>query len=315
MKSALSEARVGLRVRRRRAVLTGIGIALAAAMLSAAVVVSDSLGRGFGRAASKAHLADIIVRFDPLRASKVEQRVGALPDLKAFSLRREVTGVDISAGAHDADNAAAEVLDAGHPGPRGYAIVAGRDVFTYTRPIVGIPQGTAPSILNRSFTITADIEVPADGGEGMLVTEGGRFGGWAFYLLKGKPVFVYNLLDLARARVESAGALSPGKHTVKFDFTYEGAGFGKGGTAVIKVDGTEVANQKLPYTIPFALEASETFDVGSDTGTGVDDADYQPPFAFTGKLNKLTLSLGQPQLMSEDEKRLREFQLNYSMSQ
>jgi arylsulfatase A-like enzyme len=195
------------------------------------------------------------------------------------------------------------------------SIVAGRDVFTYTRPIVGIPQGTAPSILNKSFTITADIEVPADGGQGMLVTEGGRFGGWAFYLLKGKPVFVYNLLDLARPRVESAEALSPGKHTVKFDFTYEGPGFGKGGTAVIAVDGTEVANQKLPYTVPFQLEASETFDVGSDTGTGVDDADYRPPFAFTGKLNKLTLSLGQPQLTSEDEKRLRELQLSYSISQ
>ena len=195
------------------------------------------------------------------------------------------------------------------------SIVAGRDVFTYTRPIVGIPQGTAPSILNKSFTITADIEVPANGGEGMLVTAGGRFGGWAFYLLKGKPVFVYNLLDLARPRVESAKALSPGKHTVKFDFSYDGPGFGKGGTAVIAVDGTEVANQKLPHTIPFQLEASETFDVGSDTGTGVDDADYQPPFAFTGKLNKLTLSLGQPQLTSEDEKRLRELQLNYTMSQ
>jgi len=181
--------------------------------------------------------------------------------------------------------------------------------------IVGIPQGAAPSILNRSFTITADIEVPAAGGEGMLVTAGGRFGGWAFYLLEGKPVFVYNLLDLARPRIESAEALSPGKHTVKLDFTYDGPGFGKGGTAVIAVDGTEVANQKLPYTVPFQLEASETFDVGSDTGTGVDDADYKPPFAFTGKLNKLTLSLGQPQLTSEDEKGLRELQLNYTMSQ
>jgi hypothetical protein len=114
--------------------------------------------------------------------------------------------------------------DASAPRP---SIVAGRDVFTYTSPIVGIPQGTAPSILNMSFTITADIEVPADGCEGMLVTEGGRFGGWAFYLLKGKPVFVYNLLDLGRPRVESAEALSPGKHTVKFDFTYEGPGFGR----------------------------------------------------------------------------------------
>ena len=82
------------------------------------------------------------------------------------------------------------------------SIVAGRDEFTYTKPIVGVPLGTAPSILNKSFTITADIEVPAGGGDGMLVTAGGRFGGWGFYLLKGKPVFVYDLLDLARPKVE-----------------------------------------------------------------------------------------------------------------
>ena len=82
------------------------------------------------------------------------------------------------------------------------SIVAGRDEFTYTKPIVGVPLGTAPSVLNKSFTITADIEVPDGGGNGMLVTQGGRFGGWGFYLLKGKPVFVYDLLDLARPKVE-----------------------------------------------------------------------------------------------------------------
>ena len=86
------------------------------------------------------------------------------------------------------------------------SIVAGRDVFTYTKPIIGVPLGTAPSVLNKSFTITADIEVPEGGGSGMLVTQGGRFGGWGFYLLKGKPVFVYDLLDLARPRVESERA-------------------------------------------------------------------------------------------------------------
>jgi hypothetical protein len=83
------------------------------------------------------------------------------------------------------------------------SIVAGREEFIYTKPIVGVPLGTAPSVLNKSFTITADIEVPAGGGDGMLVTAGGRFGGWGFYLLKGKPVFVYDLLDLARPKVEA----------------------------------------------------------------------------------------------------------------
>jgi arylsulfatase A-like enzyme len=171
------------------------------------------------------------------------------------------------------------------------SIVAGRDEFTYTKPIVGVPLGTAPSVLNKSFTITADIEVPASGGDGMLVTAGGRFGGWGFYLLKGKPVFVYDLLDLARPKVEAEAALTPGKHKVEFAFKYDGPGLGKGGTGIITVDGVEAGRGTFPHTVPFALEASETFDVGSDTGTGVNDADYQTPFAFDGKLNKLTLKL------------------------
>jgi hypothetical protein len=172
------------------------------------------------------------------------------------------------------------------------SIVAGRDEFVYTRPLVGTPLGTAPSILNKSFSISAEIEVPDGGGEGMLVTQGGRFAGWALYVLKGKPVFVYNLLDLARPRIEAPQPLSAGTHTVDFVFTYNGPGLGKGGTAVMKVDGAEVASGQLPNTLPFALEASETFDVGSDTGTGVDDADYTSPFPFTGKLGKLTIKLG-----------------------
>jgi arylsulfatase len=186
------------------------------------------------------------------------------------------------------------------------SIVAGRDEFTYTRPIAGIPQGTAPSILNRSFTITANIEVPEGGGEGMLATAGGRFAGWAFYLLKGKPVFVYNLLDLARERVEGAKALSPGKHAVIFDFKYDGPGLAKGGTATIRVDGAEAVKQQFSRTIPLALEASETFDIGSDTGTGVDDGDYQPPFAFTGKLNKLTVKIGPSALSPAEQKDVKE---------
>jgi arylsulfatase len=186
------------------------------------------------------------------------------------------------------------------------SIVAGRTEFTYTAPITGIPQATAPSILNRSFTVTANVEVPNAGGEGMLTTTGGRFGGWAFYVLKGKPVFVYDLLDLARERVESKSFLSPGSHTVVFDFTYDGPGFGKGGTGVITVDGVETARQKMAKTIPFLLEAGESFDVGSDTGTGVEDNDYQPPFPFTGTLNKLTVKLGPSQITPAQQKDVNE---------
>src|SRR5277367_443855 len=113
--------------------------------------------------------------------------------------------------------------------------VAGRTVFTYTGPNENIPVGNAPSILDRDYTITADITVPQGGAEGMIVTLGGRSGGYGLYLLKGKPVFDYNLLDLERFRWEGPQALTPGKHTIVFDFKYAGPGFGKGGSGVLSV--------------------------------------------------------------------------------
>jgi arylsulfatase len=171
------------------------------------------------------------------------------------------------------------------------SIVAGRSEFVYTRPIAGIPLGTSPSILNKSFSVTAEVDVPASGGDGVLITQGGRFGGWALYLLKGKPVFLYNLLDIQRVRVAADKALTPGPHTIELDFAYAGPGLAKGGTATIKVDGAQAAQGQLARTLPFLFEASETFDVGSDTGTGVNDADYTSPFAFDGAMKKLTLRL------------------------
>ena len=116
-------------------------------------------------------------------------------------------------------------------------------------------------------------------------------GGHGLYVLKGKPVFVYNFFNLERFRWEGSAALTPGKHTVMFDFKYDGPGFGKGGTGVLSVDGKEVARKAMPHTIPFLISFDESFDVGVDTRTGVDDNDYQLPFRFTGKLDKLTVKL------------------------
>jgi arylsulfatase len=101
-------------------------------------------------------------------------------------------------------------------------ITAGRTEFVYRRPMTGLPQGDSPMLLNSSYTITADIEVPAGGAEGMILTSGGRFAGYGFYLLKGKPVFLWNLLDLERVKWEGKEPLAPGKHTLEFDFTYDG---------------------------------------------------------------------------------------------
>ena len=134
----------------------------------------------------------------------------------------------------------------------------------------------------------------------MIVTEGGRWGGYGLYLLKGKPVFDYNFLMLAQFRWEGQQPLAAGKHTIVFDFTYDGPGIAKGGTGVLKVDGQEVATLKIPNTIPFLLPVDETFDVGVDTRTRVNDKDYQVPFRFNGKIDKLTFKLGPVQLTSEE---------------
>jgi arylsulfatase len=177
---------------------------------------------------------------------------------------------------------------------------AGRTVFTYAGEMSGLPDSDAPSLLNKSYTITAEVQIPQGSAEGMLATLGGRFGGYGLYVLKGKPVFLYNFLDLERFRWEGQQALAPGKHTIVFDFKYDGPGFGKGGTGVLRVDDKEVASRKIPHTIPFIMAIDETFDVGVDTRTSVNDKDYQVPFRFTGTLDKLTFKLGPTQLTSDD---------------
>jgi arylsulfatase len=206
------------------------------------------------------------------------------------------------------------------------SITAGRTVFTYSGELTGTPNGDAPFILDSSYNFTAEVEIPQGGAEGMIVTQGGRFGGYGFYLLKGKPVFLWNLLDLKRIRWEGPEALKSGKHTLEFDFKYDGlgiatlafnnlSGIGRSGTGVLKVDGQVVATQKMEHTVPLILQWDENFDVGADTGTPVDDNDYQVPFKFTGKLNKLTLTIDRPKLTPEDERRLMEAQRNNRVSE
>jgi len=194
-------------------------------------------------------------------------------------------------------------------------ITAGRTEFVYTHPMVGLPQGDSPFLLNSSYSITADIEVPEGGAEGMILTSGGRFAGYGFYLLKGKPVFLWNLIDLKRVKWEGPEALTPGKHTLEFDFKYDGlgtgtlafnnmSGLGRSGTGTLKVDGKEVQSITLPHTLPMILQWDESFDIGSDTLTGINDADYQPPFPLTAKLDKLTIKVDRPTLTEEDVKKL-----------
>jgi arylsulfatase len=195
------------------------------------------------------------------------------------------------------------------------SLTAGRDEFVWTGPFTGTPNGDAPSLLNTSYTITAEVDVPEGGGDGMIITQGGRFAGYGFYLLTGKPVFTWNLLDLERIRWEGPDALTAGKHTLEFDFKYDGlgmgtlafnsmSGIGQPGTGTLSVDGTVVATERMERTLPLILQWDENLDVGADTATGVDDSDYQPPFAFTGTLEKVTLSVDRPVLTDADKTRL-----------
>jgi arylsulfatase len=160
----------------------------------------------------------------------------------------------------------------------------------------------------------------------MILTSGGRFAGYGFYLLEGKPVFLWNMIDLERIRWAGSEALSPGKHTVTFDFKYDGLGAGtlafnnmsglaRGGTGTLSVDGKVVDTKKMEKTIPMILQWDEAFDIGSDTLTGVNDADYKPPFTLTAKLDKLTIKVDRPQLSEADIKKLQTAQKNNSSSE
>ena len=186
---------------------------------------------------------------------------------------------------------------------------AGRTLFTYSGAPISVPNSGAPSILNKSYTITAEVTIPDGGAEGMIVTDGGRFGGYGLFLSKGefgigrgKPVFLYNLLDLKRT-VWAGPELTAGKHTIVFDFKSDGPGLGKGGTGVLSVDGKEVARNSLEHTTPITFPEDETFDIGQDTRTplALIEYRYDVPFRFTGKINKVTFNLGDEKLTAEEQ--------------
>ena len=124
-----------------------------------------------------------------------------------------------------------------------------------------------------------------------------------FHIGRGRPVFVYNFLDLERFRWRGLSSLDEGKHTIVFDFKYAGPGPAKGGTGVLYVDGKEVDRKTIEHTIPLLMSIDETFDIGLDTRTPVDFS-YEVPFAFTGTIDKLNYKLGPSQLSAEDQKKM-----------
>jgi arylsulfatase A-like enzyme len=200
------------------------------------------------------------------------------------------------------DSSASPRFVAPRPSP-----AAGRKIFNYSGSVVNIPAGNQPGLLNTSYTITADITVPQGGAEGVIVNEGGRFFGWAIYLVKGKPVYTYNLLDLKRTRFAGPDVLAPGKHILEYDFKYNGlgegtlaynnnSGVGQGGTGTFKVDGKVVSTQTLEHTLPLVKPLDDTFNIGEAGAQPVDDSDYKTPFNFTGTINKVTIAVDPPVL-------------------
>lgn len=174
------------------------------------------------------------------------------------------------------------------------SLTAGKSSFTYYSGAVRIPEGSTPDVKNKSFSLIADIAVPAGGANGVLATQGGNFGGWGLLVNNGKPEFVYAFSNQPqhKYRIASGQAVAPGKHTVRLDFKYDGGGRGKGGVGTMLVDGAQVAQGRIENTIANRFSLDETFDVGEDTGTAVvEDYAAQMPFRFTGKLDKFTIEL------------------------
>ncbi len=189
------------------------------------------------------------------------------------------------------------------------SLTRGRDTFTYYPGTIRIPEGAAPDTKNKSFTVTAEVEIPAGGANGVLITQGGRFGGWALLIIDGKPQYVHAFSQQPqhKYRVASTEKLAPGKHTIHVDMAYNGPGMGKSATGTLLVDGKQVAQGKIERTVPLRFSLDETMDCGEDTGTPVvEDYVNKMPFKFTGELKKVVIELGKSGLTASDEKKLEE---------
>jgi arylsulfatase A-like enzyme len=198
--------------------------------------------------------------------------------------------------------------------------------FTYYPGMIRIPEANSADIKNKSFRISADVVVPGGGAEGVLATQGGRFGGWALLVLDGKPMFAYAYTNQDGAkyphqrkdktRIAGAEKLTPGKHTIAFDFAYDGGGIGKGGNGTLTVDGKKVGESRIEHTTPMGkFSLDESFDCGQDTGSPViDEYDARMPFKFTGTLEKVVIKLGPDMLTSIQRAELQRLQRDAALA-
>jgi arylsulfatase A-like enzyme len=172
------------------------------------------------------------------------------------------------------------------------SLIGHRTSMTYCPGTIGLPDAASPPMCNKSWTIAADIELPKGGESGMIVTHGGLEGGYGLYLRDGKPVFVYNFLGADRPTFAAKSALPKGRTKLAVDFKYDGGGMGKGGKITMTANGKTIAEGRLGRTIPIQFSLGEGLDVGMDVGSPVDFT-YKLPFAFTGKIEKVKIDLGE----------------------
>ncbi len=174
-------------------------------------------------------------------------------------------------------------------------LMAGRTSLTLAEGMVGMQENVFLNVKNKSKTITAEVEIPSGGANGTIIAQGGRFGGWALYVKDGRPAYDYNWLGMQRSSIAATQPLAPGKATIKFDFTYDGGGLGKGGTGTIFVNGKQVAEGRIERTQPMIFSADETADVGIDLGTPVvESVGAEQKSRFTGSIPKLTIEVRDP---------------------
>jgi arylsulfatase A-like enzyme len=170
------------------------------------------------------------------------------------------------------------------------SLVRGRNRLTYYPGTIALPDGASPPMCNKSWIITAEVDVPAQNANGMIVTHGGLEGGYGLYLRDGVPRFVYNYLSIDRPTFTGKDKIPAGKATIVVDFKYDGGGMGKGGDVTMTVNGKKVAGGRLERTIPIQFSLGEGLDIGMDIGSPVDFT-YELPFAFTGKIDHVTIDL------------------------
>ena len=154
-----------------------------------------------------------------------------------------------------------------------------------------LSENSVVVIKNKSHAITALVEVPDGGADGVIVAQGGSFGGWTLYAFEGKPAYCYNLFGIRRFKVYGDEALPSGEHQVRLEFAYDGGGLGKGGSATLYVDGSKVGEARIDATVPMAFSADETTDVGSDTGTPVTDDFGTVGKPFNGRIRWVEIDI------------------------